>query len=251
MNSYNGNKVTYDTSGIYKIYTLYSDPITVSAKIIIDGETYIYDIVADFDVKLPGFDFDAIKCDNAESMEVDHDAKTITIYAEDNVTDVTLYKAQDEIKGTLALTNFMGNRVQSNQTDGTYKVCFIKNREVSVTSKITIAGTTEEYLITVVFSVEWTFEDLIAGNASVASIDHDAKTIVMNADSDVVTLYIDQVCHAGAAQVWMKSYNGNKVTYNPTDRTYAIKKGAADSLTVSVKVTIMGETRIYDLTFNF
>ena len=254
MKSYNGNKVTYDASGIYKIYTLGSDPIIVSAKVIINEEIYIYDIVADFNTVSPGFNFDEIKCDNAESIEVDHAAKTIRIYAERDAKDVTLYKKQyDYIKGTLALTSFMGNRVQSNQTDGTYKVCFVKNNEVSVKAKITIDGMTEEYIITVVFSAEWGFDNLKTDNASLISVDHDAKTVVMNVSegSDEVTLYIDQVCDAGAAQVWMKSYNGNKVTYNSSDRTYTIKKGNADTLTVSVKVTMLGETRIYDLIFNF
>ena len=254
MKSYNGNKVTYDASGIYKIYTLGSDPIIVSAKVIINEEIYIYDIVADFNTVSPGFHFDEIKCDNAESIEVDHAAKTIRIYAEHDAKDVTLYKKQyDYIKGTLALTSFMGNRVQSNQTDGTYKVCFVKNNEVSVKAKITIDGMTEEYIITVVFSAEWGFDNLKTDNASLISVDHDAKTVVMNVSegSDEVTLYIDQVCDAGAAQVWMKSYNGNKVTYNSSDRTYTIKKGKADILTVSVKVTMLGETRIYDLIFNF
>ena len=89
----------------------------------------------------------------------------------------------------------MGNRVQSNQTDGTYKVCFVKNNEVSVKAKITIDGMTEEYIITVVFSAEWGFDNLKTDNASLISVDHDAKTVVMNVSegSDEVTLYIDQV----------------------------------------------------------
>ena len=49
----------------------------------------------------------------------------------------------------------------------------------------------------------------------------------------------------------MKDYNGNKVQYSADDRSYTITKGNEDSLTVSVKVTIFGETRYYDMTVNF
>ena len=252
MKSYNGNKVTYDASGVYRIYTLGSDPIIVSAKIIIGNETLIYDIVADFNADKPDFNFDEIKCDNAEGMTIDHETKTIRIYAKDRADYVTLYRKQyDQIKGTVVLTSFMGNRVQSDLTEGTYKVCFVKNKEVSVKGKVTINDVTEEYTIITVFYPEWKFDTLEIDSASSVEIDHESQKITVNASSDSVVLYIDQTATQGNAQVWMKDYNGNKVQYSADDRSYTITKGNEDSLTVSVKVTIFGETRYYDMTVNF
>jgi len=252
MKSYNGNKVTYDASGVYRIYTLGSDPIIVSAKVIIGNETLIYDIVADFNADKPDFNFDEIKCDNAEGMTIDHETKTIRIYAKDRANYVTLYRKQyDQIKGTVVLTSFMGNRVQSDLTEGTYKVCFVKNKEVSVKGKLTINDITEEYTIITVFYPEWKFDTLKIDSASSVEIDHESQKITVNASSDSVVLYIDQTATQGNAQVWMKDYNGNKVQYSADDRSYTITKGNEDSLTVAVKVTIYGETRYYDLILNF
>ncbi|MBQ4527053.1 MAG: hypothetical protein II998_03175 [Clostridia bacterium] len=252
MKSYNGNKVTYDASGVYRIYTLGSDPIIVSAKVIIGNETLIYDIVADFNADKPDFNFDEIKCDNAEGMTIDHETKTIRIYAKDRANYVTLYRKQyDQIKGTVVLTSFMGNRVQSDLTEGTYKVCFVKNKEVSVKGKLTINDITEEYTIITVFYPEWKFDTLKIDSASSVEIDHESQKITVNASSDSIVLYIDQTATQGNAQVWMKDYNGNKVQYSADDRSYTITKGNEDSLTVSVKVTIFGETRYYDMTVNF
>ena len=90
-----------------------------------------------------------------------------------------------------------------------------------------------------------------AENATITAIDHTAKTVTMKASDSSVQLFIDQTDLKGNAQVWMKSYNGNKVKYNANDRTYTITQGTSESLTVSIKVTIYGETRYYDLILNF
>ena len=68
---------------------------------------------------------------------------------------------------------------------------------------------------------------------------------------DSAILSIDQVFVGTNAQIWMKSYNGNKVQYNAESRNYTITRISADSITVSVKITIKGETRYYDLILNF
>lgn len=252
MNNYNDFKVTYDASGVYRIYTINNATVTVSAKVMIDGVTEIYDLQVNYGIIKSEFNFGEIKCDNGEKFEIDHEAQTIRIYAEKGAEYITLYKEQNTFAdGGLVLTSFMGNRVKSNHTDGTYKVCFVKNKEVSVKGIITIGGVEKEYTIISVFSPDWSFNTLKAENASVAVIDHTAKTVTMDATSDSVQLFIDQTELKGNAQVWMKSYNGNKVKYNADNRTYTITKGNEDSLTVAVKVTIYGETRYYDLIINF
>ncbi|MBR3996551.1 MAG: hypothetical protein IKI97_14900, partial [Clostridia bacterium] len=252
MNSYNGYKVKYDASGVYRIYTIDDTSVTVSAKVTIDGVTEIYDLQVNYKELNSEFDFEKISCENGETFEIDHDARTIRIYAEKDAEYVTLYKDQSEfVNGKLILTSFMGNRVQSNQADGTYKVCFVKNKEVSVKGNISIGGVTKEYTIISVFSLDWGFDSLKAENATITAIDHTAKTVTMKASGSSVQLFIDQTDLKGNAQVWMKSYNGNKVKYNANDRTYTITQGTSESLTVSIKVTIYGETRYYDLILNF
>ena len=252
MNSYNGYKVKYDASGVYRIYTIDDTSVTVSAKVTIDGVTKIYDLQVNYKELNSEFDFEKISCENGETFEIDHDARTIRIYAEKDAEYVTLYKDQSEfVNGKLILTSFMGNRVQSNQADGTYKVCFVKNKEVSVKGNISIGGVTKEYTIISVFSLDWGFDSLKAENATITAIDHTAKMVTMKASDSSVQLFIDQTDLKGNAQVWMKSYNGNKVKYNANDRTYTITQGTSESLTVSIKVTIYGETRYYDLILNF
>ena len=252
MNSYNGYKVKYDASGVYRIYTIDDTSVTVSAKVTIDGVTEIYDLQVNYKELNSEFDFEKISCENGETFEIDHDARTIRIYAEKDAEYITLYKDQSEfVNGKLILTSFMGNRVQSNQADGTYKVCFVKNKEVSVKGNISIGGVTKEYTIISVFSLDWGFDSLKAENAIITAIDHTAKTVTMKASDSSVQLFIDQTDLKGNAQVWMKSYNGNKVKYNANDRTYTITQGTSESLTVSIKVTIYGETRYYDLILNF
>lgn len=49
----------------------------------------------------------------------------------------------------------------------------------------------------------------------------------------------------------MKSYMGSKVVYNSADRTYTISKKDKNSTSVKVKITMLGETRYYDVKINF
>ena len=44
---------------------------------------------------------------------------------------------------------------------------------------------------------------------------------------------------------------GNKVVYNAADRTYTITKKDKNSITVKTKITMLGETRYYDININF
>ena len=254
MKSYNGYKVNYDPAGSYKIYTIGGDNVTVTTKVTKDDVTEIYDLEVKYNITPFDFTFDTIKCDNAKDVIVDHNAQTIKIIANDDAKDVFIYHQQEDIEGKIKLTNYMNNRVSYDSTNQKYQVCFVNNNEVSTKAAISLGGITKEYTITTVFTPgAWGFDDVKADNASVASIDHEAKAVTMNVDKgcNEITLYIDQKCEAGNAQIWMKSYNGNKVIYNSSSRTYTIKKGTSDSLTVSTKITMLGETRYYDITFNF
>ncbi len=254
MKSYNGYKVNYDPAGSYKIYTIGGDNVTVTTKVTKDDVTEIYDLEVKYNITPFDFTFDTIKCDNAKDVIVDHNAQTIKIIANDDAKDVFIYHQQEDIEGKIKLTNYMNNRVSYDSTNQKYQVCFVNNNEVSTKAAISLGGITKEYTITTVFTPgAWGFDDVKADNASVASIDHEAKAVTMNVDKgcNEITLYIDQKCEAGKAQIWMKSYNGNKVIYNSSSRTYTIKKGTSDSLTVSTKITMLGETRYYDITFNF
>ena len=255
MKSYNGNKVVYEDSGIYRIYTIGGTPITVSANIIVNGETKQYDIIANFTTDLPKFNFNSLSCANAESISVDHESRTITIDAKVNAEELIIYKKQyASLGGTLKMSSYMGNRVIADNENGSYAVCHVKNDSVSVKANITINGETREYLITVNYNIDpWQFDTIDIENGNSISVNHSDKTITvdMTDGCNSTVLAIDQVFVGTNAQIWMKSYNGNKVQYNAESRNYTITRISADSITVSVKITIKGETRYYDLILNF
>ncbi len=255
MKSYNGNKVVYEDSGIYRIYTIGGTPITVSANIIVNGETKQYDIVANFTTDLPKFNFNSLSCANAESISVDHESRTITIDAKVNAEELIIYKKQyASLGGTLKMSSYMGNRVVADSENGSYAICHVKNDSVSVKANITVNGETREYVITVNYNIDpWQFDKIDLENCDSISVNHSDKTITadMKDGCDSAILSIDQVFVGTNAQIWMKSYNGNKVQYNAESRNYTITRISADSITVSVKITIKGETRYYDLILNF
>jgi len=255
MKSYNGNKVVYEDSGIYRIYTIGGTPITVSANIIVNGETKQYDIVANFTTDLPKFNFNSLSCANAESISVDHESRTITIDAKVNAEELIIYKKQyASLGGTLKMSSYMGNRVVADSENGSYAICHVKNDSVSVKANITVNGETREYVITVNYNIDpWQFDKIDLENCDSISVNHSDKTITadMTDGCNSTVLAIDQVFVGTNAQIWMKSYNGNKVQYNAESRNYTITRISADSITVSVKITIKGETRYYDLILNF
>ena len=78
------------------------------------------------------------------------------------------------------------------------------------------------------------------------------RTIDTVENCDSILLYIDQICQSNIkGQIWMKSYMGNKVVYNAADRTYTISKRDKSSILVKTKITMLGETRYYDIVINF
>ena len=152
------------------------------------------------------------------------------------------------------MASYLGNKVNYDAS-GVYTIYANQKNSVSVKANITINGVTEQYLITVDFpAIGWGFDTVNADNVKNVSIDHENKVITIDTTEgcDSILLYIDQICQSNVkGQIWMKSYMGNKVVYNAADRTYTIAKKDKNSITVKTKITMLGETRYYDININF
>ncbi len=254
MASYMGHKVVYNRAGSYRIYCSSNPVITVKANIIIGDQTRQYLINITFPFAESEFSFQTLAGTGMESVTVDHEAGTIVVNA-DNASAIRLPIEQDEVfNGKFRMVSYMGNKVSLDQNTRIYTISRRAEPTIQVKVKIELGSKTKEYLMTINYvAVEWGFDTLKATNVSRVSVDHAAQTVTMDvtAGCGSILLYIDQECAAGASQIWMKSYNGNDVVYHAKDRTYTITKGNANQLTVKTKITILGETRYYDVILNF
>ena len=257
MASYLGNKVVYDKNGSYRVYYVHNFTVPVKGNITINGVTEQYLVNVHFDSSKAGFDFTSLKGKNFSDVTVNHDDKTVHITANDSADEITLYVNQHDTVygGKLRMASYLGNKVNYNSASGLYTIYANEKNSVSVKANIEINGVTEQYLITVDFpAVSWGFDTVNAENVKNVSIDHENKVITMDTTegTDSILLYIDQTCQSNLkGQIWMKSYMGNKVVYNAADRTYTITKKDKNSITVKTKITMLGETRYYDININF
>lgn len=257
MASYLGNKVVYDKNGSYRIYYVHNFTVPVKANITINGVTEQYSVNVHFDSSKAGFDFTSLKGKNFSDATVNHDDKTVHITANDNTDEIILYVNQHDTVygGKLRMASYLGNKVNYNNAGGVYTIYANGKNSVSVKANIEINGVTKQYLITVDFpAVSWGFDAVNAENVKNISIDHENKVITIDTTegADSILLYIDQICRTEIkGQIWMKSYMGNKVVYNAADRTYTIAKKDKNSITVKTKITMLGETRYYDININF
>ena len=257
MASYLGNKVVYDKNGSYRVYYVHNFTVPVKGNITINGVTEQYLVNVHFDSSKAGFDFTSLKGKNFSDVTVNHDDKTVHITANDSADEITLYVNQHDTVygGKLRMASYLGNKVNYNSASGLYTIYANNKSSVSVKANIEINGVTEQYLITVDFpAVSWGFDAVNAENVKNVSIDHENKVITMDTTegTDSILLYIDQTCQSNLkGQIWMKSYMGNKVVYNAADRTYTITKKDKNSITVKTKITMLGETRYYDININF
>ena len=257
MANYLGNKVVYDKNGSYRVYYVHNFTVPVKGNITINGVTEQYLVNVHFDSSKAGFDFTSLKGKNFSDVTVNHDDKTVHITANDSADEITLYVNQHDTVygGKLRMASYLGNKVNYNSASGLYTIYANNKSSVSVKANIEINGVTEQYLITVDFpAVSWGFDTVNAENVKNVSIDHENKVITMDTTegTDSILLYIDQTCQSNLkGQIWMKSYMGNKVVYNAADRTYTITKKDKNSITVKTKITMLGETRYYDININF
>ena len=256
MASYLGNKVVYDKNGSYRVYYVHNFTVPVKANITINGVTEQYSVNVHFDSSKAGFNFTSLKGENFSDVTVNHDDKTVHITANDSADNIKLYVNQHDTVygGKLRMASYLGNKVNYDAS-GVYTIYANQKNSVSVKANITINGVTEQYLITVDFpAIGWGFDTVNADNVKNVSIDHENKVITIDTTEgcDSILLYIDQICQSNVkGQIWMKSYMGNKVVYNAADRTYTIAKKDKNSITVKTKITMLGETRYYDININF
>lgn len=256
MASYMGNKVVYDPNGSYRVYFVSNFTVPVKANITINGVTEQYLVNVIFDSSEAKFDFTSLKGENFSDVTVDHDNKTIQVTADSGVDDIILYVNQHNTiyGGKLRMASYLGNKVKYDAS-GVYTIYANGKNSVSVKANITINGVVEQYLITVDFpGITWGFDDVKAENVQNMSIDHTNKVVTIDTteNADSILLYIDQICQSSIkGQIWMKSYMGNKVVYNASDRTYTIPKMGKSTIKVQTKITMLGETRYYDVVINF
>ena len=254
MASYLGNKVTYASNGVYTVYSNGKENVSVKTNITINGVTEQYMINITFPVTAPTFSFNTLAGVGMESVAIDHDAGTIVINA-DNANTITLPIEQDEaFHGKLRMVSYLGNKVSFDQNTRVYTISRRDKSTIQVKVKVELGSDSKEYLMTINYmDMEWGFDTVNATNVSQVSVDHATQTVTMDVTEgfDHIVLYIDQECAAGASQIWMKSYMGNDVVYNTDDRTYTITRKDKDDITVAAKITILGETRYYNININF
>lgn len=257
MASYLGNKVTYAANGVYTIYSNGKENVSVKTNITINGMTEQYLINITFPAAAPDFSFSTLVGSGIKSVAVDHEARTIVLDAADDAIAITLPIDQSSAiaNGTLRMASYMGNKVVLDAETRIYTIYLRDASTINVKVNITSGGETREYLVTVNFpNIEWGFDTVKAEQVKNVTVDHERQVIDMEVEEgyDNILLYIDQTANAGLpGQIWMKSYNGNDVVYHSDDRTYTISKEDKNSITVAVKITILGETRYYDMNINF
>ncbi len=226
-----------------------SGTATVLLNVAIGNTTAQYTLTVRF---ADAFDFTSIRALRTKNVVVDHENKTITVHSDGVVSNIAVYKAQnDSIKGgSITLADAQNASVVQNA--GSFYVKNDGTGAASVLLNVTIGKVTKQYTLNVSFTDGFDFDQIRALRASEITIDHNTHKITITASKGAknVALYMSQTGVIQGGKLTVTDEKDAKVQKNPGSY-YIVKQDGVSESTVLADITIGGKTKTYEITVCF
>ena len=199
-----------------------------------------------------GFDFTGIRTLRTKNITVNHETKTITVDSDGVVSNIAVFKAQNDIikDGSIVLADALSANVVQN--DGSFYIKDDGTGSASVTVNVTIGKVTKQYTLNVNFSDGFDFDSIRTLRASEVVTDHDAQTITITAVKGAknVALYMAQTGVISGGRLTLTDEMNSEVQRNPGSY-YIVKQADGGESKVSADIKIGGKTKTYEITVLF
>ena len=222
---------------------------SVLVNVSIGNITKQYTLTVNF---VDAFDFTNIRTLRTKNAVVDHKNKTITVNSEGIVSNIVVYKVQNDIikGGSIILSDSKNSSVVQNA--GSFYIKDDGTGKATVLVDITIGKITKQYTLNVNFSNGFDFETIRTLRASKISIDHDTQKIKISADKGAknIALYMAQTGVINGGKLTITDEMNSLVKKN-SGSYYIMRQDVISETTVSADITIGGKTRTYEITVCF
>lgn len=226
-----------------------SGTASVLVNVSIGNITKQYTLTVNF---ADAFDFTSIRTLRTKNAVVDHKNKTITVNSDGIVSNIAVYKAQNDIikGGSIILSDSKNANVVQNA--GSFYIKDDGTGKATVLVDITIGKITKQYTLNVNFSNGFDFETIRTLRASKISIDHDTQKIKISADKGAknIALYMAQTGVINGGKLTITDEMNSLVKKN-SGSYYIMRQDVISETTVSADITIGGKTRTYEITVCF
>lgn len=226
-----------------------SGTASVLVNVSIGNITKQYTLTVNF---ADAFDFTSIRTLRTKNAVVDHKNKTITVNSDGIVSNIAVYKAQNDIikGGSIILSDSKNANVVQNA--GSFYIKDDGTGKATVLVDITIGKITKQYTLNVNFSNGFDFETIRTLRASKISIDHDTQKIKISADKGAknIALYMAQTGVISGGKLTITDEMNSLVKKN-SGSYYIMRQDGISETTVSADITIGGKTKNYEITVCF
>lgn len=226
-----------------------SGTASVLVNVSIGNITKQYTLTVNF---ADAFDFTSIRTLRTKNAVVDHKNKTITVNSDGIVSNIAVYKAQNDIikGGSIILSDSKNANVVQNA--GSFYIKDDGTGKATVLVDITIGKITKQYTLNVNFSNGFNFETIRTLRASKISIDHDTQKIKISADKGAknIALYMAQTGVISGGKLTITDEMNSLVKKN-SGSYYIMRQDGISETTVSADITIGGKTKNYEITVCF
>ena len=219
----------------------------------LNGEVSIYKVIVDYSNFAEGkFDFDNIRAERLQGVEVDHTAKSITAYADKNVKNIAVYSYQIPVidGGRITLDDSVSDANIIKNANSFY-VVNNGQETTTVPVNVQVCEVTQQYELTVVFPDDFDFTDIRVLRAKNVVVDHENKTIELTSDGLVnnIAVYNAQTTVIPNGKITLADAGNAEIVANTG--SFYINNIGNEQETVWVDISINGSVKRYSLTVNF
>ncbi len=226
-----------------------SGTASVVVDITIGNSTKQYTLTVNF---ADAFDFTDIRSLRTKNVTVDHKNKTITVDSDGIVSNIAIYKAQNDIikGGSITLSDPQSASVVQNA--GSFYVKDDGSGSAAVLVNVTIGKITKQYTLNVNFSDGFNFDNIRTLRTSEIDIDHDTQKITISASKGAknVALYMSQTGVINGGKLILTDEKDSLVQKN-SGSYYIVKQDGISKSTVLADITVGGKTKNYEITVCF
>ncbi len=219
----------------------------------LNGEVSVYKVIVDYSAFAEAkYDFNNIRAERLQGVEVDHTAKTIMAYAGKNVKNIAVYSYQAPVidGGRITLADSVSDANIIKNANSFY---IVNNGQEATTVPVNvqICGVTQQYELTVVFPDGFDFTDIRGLRTKNVVVDHENKTIELTSDGLVknIAIYNGQTTVIPNGKITLADAGSAETVVNTG--SFYINNIGNEQETVWVDISINGSVKRYSLTINF
>ena len=219
----------------------------------LNGEVSVYKVIVDYSAFAEAkYDFNNIRAERLQGVEVDHTAKTIMAYAGKNVKNIAVYSYQAPVidGGRITLADSVSDANIIKNANSFY---IVNNGQEATTVPVNvqICGVTQQYELTVVFPDGFDFTDIRGLRTKNVVVDHENKTIELTSDGLVknIAIYTGQTTVIPNGKITLADAGSAETVVNTG--SFYINNIGNEQETVWVDISINGSVKRYSLTINF